>query len=227
MAVSFQMAFRAAAASAVMAGACPAPSLAETLNEALAAAYRYNPQLDAERARLRATDEDVPIARSGYLPKIEANADINWRNTNVRPDCRQGPCSGQNQFEQGTNYPKGYSVDLTQNVFKGFQIFNAVNVAEANVRAGREKLRGVEQGVLFDAVTFYMNVVSDQAVVRLYREPRQRARPATQGDRGPVLRRRGDAHRRRPVAGAARGRRLGARLTPGRPSRRAGATLSA
>ena len=163
----------AAAASAVMAGACPAPSLAETLNEALAAAYRYNPQLDAERARLRATDEDVPIARSGYLPQINANSDINWQNTNVRPDCSDGPCSEltrfarSSQFEQGTRYPKGYSVDLTQNVFKGFQVFNAVNVAEANVRAERENLRNVEQKVLLDATTFFMDVVQDQAIVRL------------------------------------------------------------
>lgn len=34
----------------------PTDVRAETLNQALAAAYEYNPQLDAERARLRAVD---------------------------------------------------------------------------------------------------------------------------------------------------------------------------
>jgi outer membrane protein len=64
--------------------------LAETLNEALSSAYSYNPQLDAARARLRATDEEVPIARSGYRPIITGNADVNWQHTNVsqQPECQ-------------------------------------------------------------------------------------------------------------------------------------------
>ena len=155
------MACLSAAASAVMAGAYPVPSLAETLNEALSAAYSYNPQLDAARAELRATDEDVPIARSDYLPHINANADVNWRHTNVRPDNRF------NDEGEGSRYPKGYTVGLTQNVFRGFQVFNAVNEAEASVRAGREKLRGVEQEVLLDAANSFMDVVRDQEEVRL------------------------------------------------------------
>ena len=48
---------------------------AETLDEALAASYRYNPRIDAERARLRATDESVPQARAGYMPRLNAGAD--------------------------------------------------------------------------------------------------------------------------------------------------------
>ena len=150
------MACLTATVTAVMTAACPVPTLAETLNESLASAYRYNPQLDAERARLRATDENVPIARSGYRPQISANADVNWLNTNVRPD----------SVVEGTRYPKGYSVDLVQPIFTGFQTFNAVNEAEAGVRAGRETLRGVEQDVFRDAVTAYMDVVASQAIVR-------------------------------------------------------------
>ena len=49
---------------------------ADTLNGALARAYKYNPRIDAERARLRATDEGVTQARSGYRPTITGNADI-------------------------------------------------------------------------------------------------------------------------------------------------------
>ena len=131
--------------------------MAETLNEALSAAYHYNPQLDAERARLRATDEQVPIERSGYLPKISANADVNWQNTNVRPDTAT----------EGKVYPKGYSIDLVQPIFTGLQTYNAVNESEAAVRAGREQLRGIEQSVLFDAVSSFMDVVRDQEEVRL------------------------------------------------------------
>ena len=133
------------------------PAEAETLHQALAAAYKYNPQLDAERARLRSTDENVAIANSGFRPNIGATADItrDWQRT--RP-----PSVGD-----GGNTSKGYSVNLTQPIFNGFQTINAVNEAEAFVRAGRETLRTTEQAVLLQAVTAYMDVIRDQAIVRL------------------------------------------------------------
>ena len=107
------------------------PASAETLLQALAAAYKYNPQLDAERARLRSTDESVAIANSGFRPNIGASGDVthDWQRT--RP-----PSAGD-----GGNTSKGYSVNLTQPIFNGFQTINAVNEAEAFVRASRETLR--------------------------------------------------------------------------------------
>lgn len=131
---------------------------AESLNDALASAYRYNPRLDAQRAILRATDENVARAMSGYRPVITGSADINYRNENIRP-----PVPGA----EGTTKPRGYSIDAVQPIFSGFQTTYAVKTQEANVRAGREDLRQVEQEVLLDAVTAYMDVVRDQAIVRL------------------------------------------------------------
>ncbi len=133
------------------------PVQAETLHQALAAAYKYNPQIDAERARLRATDESVSIANSGFRPNIGASADItrDWQRT--RP-----PSVGD-----GGNTSKGYSVNVTQPIFQGFRVINAVNEAEATVRAGREILRTTEQGILLQAVTAFMDVIRDQAIVRL------------------------------------------------------------
>lgn len=128
---------------------------AENLNDTLAQAYRYSPQLDAQRATLRATDEDVARANSGYRPDIRASADVGRQSTNVRPG------------GGSTTSPRGYTLQMTQPVFRGFQTTNAVNAAESAVRAGREQLRNVEQQVLLDAVTAYGNVVRDQAIVRL------------------------------------------------------------
>lgn len=146
---------RAALAAAL--AFCPITANAQTLNEALAAAYRYNPQLDAQRARLRATDEDVARAMSGYRPTITGSADVGVQHTKSRPP----------SILDGKTHPKGYSVDLVQPIFRGFQTVNAVSEQEANVRAGREQLRNVEQTVLLEAVTAYMDVLRDQAVVRL------------------------------------------------------------
>ncbi len=134
-----------------------APVAAETLHQALAAAYKYNPRIDAERARLRATDEEVARANSGFRPNIGASADVTHDWQRSRPGA----------VGDGGNTSKGYSVSLSQPIFSGFRTVNAVSEAEAVVRAGRENLRIVEQGVLLDGVTAFMDVVRDQAILRL------------------------------------------------------------
>lgn len=132
---------------------------AETLRGALSSAYKFNPEIEAERANLRATDEEVPRAKSGYRPRLEANADVGARRT--KNDLVGGGSTS------GTRHPRGYDVQINQNLFDGFRTTNGVNAAEATVRAGRAALHNTEQTVLLDAVSAYMNVVRDQAIVRL------------------------------------------------------------
>ena len=136
------------------------PARAETLREVLAAAYKYNPRLDGERARLRATDEDVSRANAFYRPVINGTADIGYNESST-----SGPGAGGSRHT--ITQPRGYGVDLTQPIFRGFRTKFQVEEAEAAVRAGRETLRSVEQSVLLEAVTAYMDVVRDQAIVRL------------------------------------------------------------
>ena len=146
------------------------PACAETLEEALADAYLINPVLNAERARLRATDEQVALAKSGLRPFVSGSADWNYVDQNSD---RGG--GGGNAVDlgagglttDGVTHPHGYSVQLTQPLFEGFQNLNAVRQAKATVQAAREALRSVEQTVLLDAATTYVNVVRDQAIVRL------------------------------------------------------------
>ena len=116
-------------AAAALVCAPGASAWAITLDEALAAAYEYNPRIDAERARLRATDEDVARAMSGYRPTITGDADVSYRHTNTRPNT---PGS------DGSLNPRGYGISLTQPIFRGFQTTNAVSQAESDVRAGRD-----------------------------------------------------------------------------------------
>jgi len=139
------------------AGPAAAPVGAETLRQAMAGAYKYNPRLDAERARLRATDEEVPRALSGYRPTVTGTADVAYQRQETKP-------SSPND---GEIHPHGYAVNASQPIFRGFRTINQVREAEATVRAGRETLRVTEQSVLLEAVTAYMDVVRDQAIVRL------------------------------------------------------------
>jgi outer membrane protein len=143
-----------------------APAKAETLEQALADAYLVNPVLNAERARLRAIDEQVAFAKSGLRPNVSASGDTNYVNQNS--DSKNAVALGSGGLStDGVTHPHGYSVQLSQPLFEGFQNLNAVRQAKAQVQAQRETLRSTEQTVLLDAATAYVNVVRDQAIVRL------------------------------------------------------------
>jgi outer membrane protein len=149
------------------------PASAETLEQALADAYLINPVLNAERARLRATDEQVALAKSGLRPFVSGSAD--WNYVNQNSETAGGGGGGGSAIDlgaggltsDGVTHPHGYSVQLTQPLFEGFQNLNAIRQAKSTVQAAREALRTVEQTVLLDAATAYVNVVRDQAIVRL------------------------------------------------------------
>jgi TolC family type I secretion outer membrane protein len=134
--------------------AAPA-ALAETINGALASAYRGNPTINAERARQRATDENVPQALSGWRPTVSAGGSVGARTSKSQ---------GLDRF--GSN-PADVVVQLSQPVFRGFRTVSGTAQAEAVVRAGRQTLLAVEQEVLLDAATAYMNVIRDRSVVQL------------------------------------------------------------
>jgi outer membrane protein len=133
----------------------------ENLPEALAKAYQTNPALNAERARQRATDENVPQALSGYRPQIVAGLSAGLQAVrNLLPD---------NTIQSATLKPWTIGVTVTQTLFNGFKTANSVRVAELQVRSGREALRNVGQGVLLDAVTVYTNVLANQSLVEAQR----------------------------------------------------------
>jgi outer membrane protein len=133
------------------------PGHAETLRDALAACYLFNPTLKARRSELRSTDEEVPIAKSGFRPRVTGVIESGFENLNTLPDTPG----------TGSNYPKAYSIGVTQPVFRGFRTINAVRGAEALVEAARENLRQTEQAILLEAVTAYMDVFRDEATLQL------------------------------------------------------------
>ena len=137
------------------------PSAADTLSDALVKAYQSNPQLNADRARQRGTDENMPQALAGYRPQVVASLSAGLQVVrNLLPD---------NTVQGATLRPWTIGVTVTQVLFNGFKTANSVRVAEFQVQSGREALRNVGQGVLLDAVTAYMNVLANQALVEAQR----------------------------------------------------------
>src|SRR3954453_10985215 len=150
-----------AVAIATCVGFGTTPAHAEALPEALAKAYQSNAQLNAERARQRATDENVPQALAGYRPQIVASLSAGLQQVrNLLPD---------NTIQSASLKPWTIGVTVTQTLFNGFKTANSVRVAEMQVRSGREALRNAGQGVLLDAVTTYTNVLANQSLVEAQR----------------------------------------------------------
>lgn len=141
--------------------AAPAAAMAETILGAMAQAYDNNPDLNAARAGLRATDEGVAIAKSGYRPTIAAELDVSATATNISA----GPMGSS---PDGTDAALGVSINQT--IFDGFQTRNAVLGAQSDVFAGQESLRDTEQQILLSAVQAFMNVVRDRQIVEIRRQ---------------------------------------------------------
>ena len=170
---------RSVCAAFAMAIAGSIPARAETLEAALADVYDGNPALMAERARLRATDEELAKAQSGYRPSIGINADYGAASqlSGVNdPNLSSGlnPTLGQilqnragfKRYD-GEIHPGGFSVSMSQPLFEGFRTANAVKAADASIMAARESLREVEQKTLLDAIKTYMDVLRDSAAMTL------------------------------------------------------------
>ena len=142
---------------------------AQALETALVQAYQNNPTLNAQRAALRATDENVPIALSGYRPKITGT--ITGGATNQDQVSKQVSSTGVGTYTTSNDNiaPHSVGVTATQTLYNGMQTANRTRQAEGQVSAGRETLRLTEQTILLNAATAYMNLLRDTAILDLQR----------------------------------------------------------
>lgn len=138
-----------------------------------------SPDLEAERARTRATDETIAQSKAGYRPKVRADAlagrrrietDFDSSSTGVSATSL-GTSSGSSLTSSGgstgTVDPTGVQISVEQNIFDGFRTSSAVNRSEAEASAAQERLRSTEGQVLQMAATAYLDVWRDQNIVAL------------------------------------------------------------
>src|ERR1700733_835148 len=153
--------------------AAPREANAETIEAALARAYENNPQLNAQRAIVRQTDESVPQALSGYRPMLTANASAGDQYTTEKEIFPPIPGTALTQGAavkiNGHTQPYSYGATASQTLFNGNQTGNKVRAAESQVSAARETLRVMEESVLLAAATIYMDMSRDAANLEVQR----------------------------------------------------------
>jgi outer membrane protein len=159
----------AAAAVLLLVLTGPAPVLADTIEAALVRAYQNNPQLNAQRASVRSTDENVPQALSGYRPKVAITASAGYQYTDTTLTQGGSATDLVRTGIHGTNPPRSAGLTVTQTLFNGNQTANKTRAAESQVSGAREGLRVLEQSVLLSAATIYMDYLRDSAIVEVQR----------------------------------------------------------
>jgi len=128
-------------------------AIADTLSDALISAYQTSPTLKVNQAALRAADESVVQAGAGRRPQLTA--------------------SGAAAISDATNATRDYTdtfraqLDASLVLYDGGQTEAAVQAARANVAASRASLVSVEQSILLNAITAYVDVRRDMRFVNL------------------------------------------------------------
>ena len=136
------------------------------MSDALARAYGSNPSLNQQRAGVRATDETVSQATAAYRPTASLTGQFGVANFALTGSGTGAGLIGGGGGSTLTD-PGNLAVTVTQTVFNGNRNYNGVRQAESNVFGARENLRNVEEAVLQNGATAYMNVLRDTAILDL------------------------------------------------------------
>ena len=150
---SLMRALTASAAAAALLTASQAQ--ADTLREALAAAYNNNPTLQAARANQRATDEGVPISKADALPSLDGTTSlIEFIRANA------------NNFFQPARVLTAQA-NLGVPIYNGGAVKNGIKAAKERVAAGQADLRGIESQIFNQTVAAYLDVLRTEALANL------------------------------------------------------------
>jgi outer membrane protein len=135
-----------------------------TLIEALAATYSNQPALQAERAKLRATDENVPIALAGWRPTVVLAGTTGYGDgkTAAYSAQLQGFLTAQTDRLIGTA-----QATVTQNIYNGGKTQANVNRSKNQVMAERANLIATEQTSFNNAVGAYVGVIQAKQLLDL------------------------------------------------------------
>lgn len=147
-------------------GIQPASAQPATLEQALMAAYRTNPQLLAERANLNSVAEGVPKALSGWRPTVVLSGSAGYTSGTQRELVAPTPITpGGPVFLNLDRDTAAGQATITQPIFQGGRTRASVNQARNLLRAERAQLVATEESVFGSVVSAYTGVIEQRALV--------------------------------------------------------------
>lgn len=156
---------------------------AQTLDETLSQVYDQNPRLQAERARLRSTDEQVPQALAGWRPLAKVNSGYTVDHLSRDGHDVGTRFNGDREVNQDTDvfYQLDNRLSVSQPVYSGGETVADTSRAENTVRAARARLDGVQQDLFTTTVQAFAAVVRARSVLQYTLENRDRLNDYLQG----------------------------------------------
>src|SRR6266478_1845075 len=140
---------------------------AQTLTDALAETYNTNPQLLAQRALLRATDEQVPQALSFWRPTVNFTGQIGMATASLedQPSPAAVAAGITRSVSHAITRPDSLILQLNQPIYRGGRTEAQTRQAINTVESTRAQTLAVETSVFQAVAMAYLDVVRDQALV--------------------------------------------------------------
>src|SRR6266851_3506092 len=140
---------------------------AQTLTQALAETYNTNPQLLAQRALLRATDEQVPQALSFWRPQVTFTGQVGMATASLeaQPSLAAVAAGKNRSASHAITRPDTLTLQLTQPIYRGGRTEAQTRQAINTVESTRAQTLAVETTVFQAVAQAYLDVVRDQELV--------------------------------------------------------------
>jgi len=165
-----------ASIAGVVVGLTAVSTQAQTLTDALAEAYNTNPQLLAQRALLRATDEQVPQALSFWRPQITFTGQIGLNTSSLQTppvapslNLLSGTTVATSDRRHIITRPDLVQFQAIEPVYRGGRTVAQTRQAINTVESTRAQTLAVETSVFQAVAMAYLDVVRDQALVEVDR----------------------------------------------------------
>jgi outer membrane protein len=164
-----------ASIAGVVVGLTAVSTQAQTLTDALAEAYNTNPQLLAQRALLRATDEQVPQALSFWRPQVTFTGQVGLNTSALQTPPVSPSLNGLGQIVSSSDRrhiitrPDLVEFQAIEPVYRGGRTVAQTRQAINTVESTRAQTLAVETSVFQAVAMAYLDVVRDQALVEVDR----------------------------------------------------------
>jgi outer membrane protein len=164
-----------ASIAGVVVGLTAVSTQAQTLTDALAEAYNTNPQLLAQRALLRATDEQVPQALSFWRPQVTFTGQVGLNTSALQTPPVSPSLNGLGQVVSSSDRrhiitrPDLVQFQAIEPVYRGGRTVAQTRQAINTVESTRAQTLAVETSVFQAVAMAYLDVVRDQALVEVDR----------------------------------------------------------
>jgi TolC family type I secretion outer membrane protein len=144
---------------------------AQTLTDALAESYNTNPQLLAQRALLRSTDEQVPQALSFWRPQVTFTGQVGIATASL--EAQPGAAAQAAGITRSTTHaitrPDLVQFQAAQPIYRGGRTVAQTRQAINTVESTRAQTLAVETSVFQAVAMAYLDVVRDQALLEVDR----------------------------------------------------------